>query len=85
MNFGVLLAGLQPVVDQYGLIEFHLWDVMNTKMIVLFDLQVEPGDFTRLLQRQPALLYMSFTSVMKTQKSLNGVSINSISYVSSGG
>lgn len=50
MNFGVLLAGLQPVVDLYGLIESHLWDVMKTKMIVLFDLQVEPGNFTRLLQ-----------------------------------
>lgn len=85
MNFGVLLAGLQPVVDLYGLIISHLWDVMKTKMIVLFDLQVVPGNFTRLLHPQPALLYMSFTSVTKTQKSLNGVSINSISHVSSDG
>ena len=35
-------------------------------VIVLFDLQVVPGNFTRLLHPQPALLYMSFTSVTKT-------------------
>lgn len=59
MNFGVLLAGLQPVVDLSGLVESPFWDVMKTKMVVLFDLQVEPGNFTRLLQPHPALLYMS--------------------------
>lgn len=41
-------------MDLCGLIEYHLWGVIKTKMIVLFDLQVEPGNFTRLLLPQPA-------------------------------